>query len=59
MSGELLQQAGAIVISVGAGLYVVKRLTGWPRRRKPRDRDLVKPSGRLARGLDRARREKT
>lgn len=58
MDGASLQEALAIAVAVLAGLYVVKRLTGWPRLRPRRDRTLVQPRGRLARGLDKARQRR-
>lgn len=47
-----LQQWVALAVAAAAALYVVRRLTGWPRKRPP----LVKPGGRLGAGLDKARR---
>lgn len=55
MDGATIQEVLAAAIAVGAGLYVVRRLTGWPRTKKPPPEKLVKPTGRLAKGLEKAR----
>lgn len=56
MDFSTLQEVVALTVAVGAALYVLRKLTGWPRRKRPRDR-LVQPTGRLARGLEKARRK--
>jgi hypothetical protein len=48
-----LQEIVALGIAALAALYVIRRLTGWPRRKR-----LVRPEGRLSSGLDKARRNR-
>jgi hypothetical protein len=56
MESATIQEVLAAAVAVGAGLYVLRRLTGWPRRKKKKPPEkLVKPTGRLAKGLDKAR----
>lgn len=57
MDGATIQEVLAAAVAAGAALYVIRRLTGWPRRRKP-PTQLVEPRGRLATGLEKARRNR-
>ena len=50
------QDFAAIGIAVVAFLYVVSKLTGWPRRPEGKPKVLV--GDRLQRGLEKANREK-
>jgi lauroyl/myristoyl acyltransferase len=50
---DWVQEVAALVVAGAAALYLVRRLVGWPRRRK-----LVRPTGRLGAGLSKARRRR-
>lgn len=50
-----IQEVLAATIAVGAALYVIRRLTGWPKKKKKPADQLVQPTGRLAAGLKKAR----
>ncbi len=52
------QEWAAAAVAAVAALYVLRRLTGWPRRRPPSEPSVVRPEGRLARGLDKAARRR-
>lgn len=58
--GQMAQELAALLIALLAALYVLKKLTGWPRfGKKPRPPEAgVTLGSRLARGLRSARKKR-